>query len=85
MMGDFTCDLFSINSNNRGMEFYLLFVSPGYFPSITRPTKVSCSSNTLIANVWINNIGAVKNSGVILSGNSDYYPIFGYQDITNEL
>ena len=66
------------------MVFYLLFTSLGFLPTM-RPTRVSSSSNTLIDNVWTNNIGTVKNSGVILSGNSDHYQIFVNQCLTNEL
>ena len=76
IMGDFNYDVFLINSNNRCMESYLLFTSLGFFPTITRPTRVSSYSKFLIDNVGINNIGAVKNSGVILSGISDHFPIF---------
>ena len=67
------------------MDFCLLFTSLGFFSTITRPTRVSSNSKTLFDNVWTNNIGAVKNSGVILSGISDHYPIFVNQCLTNEL
>ena len=76
IMGDFNYDLFSINTNNRCMDFYLLFTSLGFLPTITRPTRVSSSRNTLIDIVWTNNIGTLKNSGMILSGFSDHYTIF---------
>ena len=35
--------------------------------------------------MWTNNIGAVKNSGMILSGISDHFPIFVNQYLTNEI
>ena len=65
------------------MEFYLLFTSLGFFPKITRPTRVSTNSKTLNDNVWTNNIGAVKNSDVILSGISGHFPMFVNQYLTN--
>ena len=83
--GDFNYELFSFNSNNRCMGFYLLFTSLGFFPTITRPTGVSSSSNTSIGNVWTNNIGAFKNIGVIQSGISDHYTILDNQYLINEL
>ena len=39
----------------------------------------------MIDNVGTNNIGAVKISGVILSGLSNHFPIFFSQYLTNEL
>ena len=54
------------------------------FSTITRPTKVSSNNKTLIDKVWINNIGAVKMSGVILSGISGLYLIFLNHYLTNE-
>ena len=65
-MGDFNYDLFLVISNNICMEFYLFFTSLGFFPTKTRPTRISSNNKTLIDNVWTNNIGAVKSSGVIL-------------------
>ena len=44
---------------------------------------MSSNSKTLIDNVWTNNMGAVKNSGMILSGISDHFPIFVNHDLTN--
>ena len=59
IMCDFNYDSFSINLNIRYMEFYLLFSSLGFFPTITTPTRVSSCSNTFNGNVWTNKIGAV--------------------------
>ena len=67
------------------MEFYLLFNSLGLFPTITRPTRVSSNSKNLVDNVWRNNIGAIKNISVILSGISDHLPIFVNQCLTKEI
>ena len=85
MLGDFNYELFSINSNNKCMEFHSLFTSLGFHPTLTRSTRASSSSITLIDNVWTNSIDAVKNSGVILSGITDHFPTFVNQYLTNEL
>ena len=57
IMIDFSYNIFSINSKNRFIEFCLFFTS---LPKIMRPTRVFSNSNTLIDNVWTNNIGAVQ-------------------------
>ena len=67
------------------MEFYLLITSLGFFPATTRSTKVSSNRNTSNVNVWTNNIGVIKKSGVILSGISDNFLILVNQYFTNEL
>ena len=85
MWDDFNYDIFSITSNNRCMMFYLLFTSLGLFPSVTRPTRVSSNSKTFFDYVWTNNIGALKNSGVILSGISHQFPIIFNQCLINDL
>ena len=83
--GDFNYDLFSINSNKRCIEFYLLFTSLGFFPKMTRPARVSSDSKIFIDNVWTINIDAVKNRGVILSRILNHFPIFVNQYLTKEL
>ena len=76
LMGDFNLSLFDINNNNKCMEYFMLMSSFGFSPTIVRPTRVSCSSKTLIDNIWTNNINAIKTSGVILSTITDHFPVF---------
>ena len=83
-MGD-SYDLFSINSNNRSFEFYLLHTSLEFFPTMARTTRVSSNSCSLIDNVWTNSIAAVKKSGLILSGIADTFPIFVNQYLATDL
>ena len=74
-----------INSNIKCIGFYLLITSIGYFPTLKRPTLVSSNSETLIENVWTNNIGADKIRDVILSGFFYCFPTFFNQYLANEL
>ena len=81
----FNFDLLLIYSNNRCMEFLLIFTSLSFFPTIKRPTLVSSNSKTLIYNLWTDNIDAVKNISVYLSDFSEHFPIFVNQNVTDDL
>mgnify|MGYP001554836917 CR=1 FL=1 len=61
----------SINSHN---DFLHMFISQGYVPCITKPTRVTSTSTTLIDNLYTKGL-APTQSHVITSHYSDHYPI----------
>ena len=46
-----------------------------YFPTITKPTRVTDASATLIDHMWINRIN-YYSSGILYTNISDHFPIF---------
>ena len=74
--GDFNFDLFSIESNGPSQIFFTTQLSHGLFPTISRATRTTESSSTLIDNIFCNDLSRVAHSGIILSDLSDHFPIF---------
>ena len=44
-----------------------------------RPTRVTGFSDNLIDHIWFNDNNYVRNSGIILSGVTDHFPICVYK------
>ena len=56
IVGDFNVDLFSIHNNNFSESFFNLMCSYGFLPTISKATRVSTESSTLIDNIFCNDI-----------------------------
>ena len=77
IMGDFNIDLLKYNKCNFSNQFFNQFSSSGYRPLITRPTRITSSSATLIDNIFTNNLLGIENlNGVLINDISDHLPIF---------
>ena len=70
---DQNIDYLKINEHTNTARFLDLNLDHGLIPQITRPTRISHSSATLIDNVYSNNIGQSK-SAILLTGISDHLP-----------
>ena len=56
IMGDFNLNLLNDHSHQRTGEFLDIMYSNMFFPLITRPTRITSSSATLIDNIFTNNL-----------------------------
>jgi len=83
-VGDFNADLFSTHNNSFSESFFTIMCSYGFVPTISKATRVSRESSTLIDNIFCNDISIVELSGVIKSDFSDHFSIFSSSDITLE-
>ena len=77
-MGDFNINLLQMQTLNN--EFLNIFLSHGWAPVISKPTRVTTHSFTLIDHVYTNDVNNVNNatscSGVILNSITDHFPVF---------
>ena len=73
IMGDFNINLLNISLLENVLN---LMISRNYYPVITRPTRATPISCTLIANIFCNRIDEIESTGVITINISDHYPIF---------
>ena len=48
----------------------------GLYPSITKPSRITTSSATLIDNIFTNNIFNIQFSGLLCNDISDHLPIY---------
>ena len=75
-MGDFNIDLLKYNYCNFSTEFFNQFSSSGYMPLITKPTRITKSTATLI-DIFTNNLSKMEHlNGILLNDISDHFPIF---------
>ncbi len=76
LMGDFNFDLLKLGLDNIVNTFIDYKISQFLYPLISLPTRITDTSQTLIDNIFCNNIKA-SNSGCIYSDISDHSFIFG--------
>ena len=75
-MGDFNLDLLNTDLHSATNEFINVLFSHFLYPLISRPTRLTSYSATLIDNIFTNNISASCDNGLIINDLSDHLPIF---------
>ena len=73
LFGDFNINLLHINQHIS--DFTNLLFSWSFFPTITKPTRVTTSSATLIDHIWSNDDNFLT-SGIFHHTLSDHFPVF---------
>ena len=76
LMGDFNLNLMNRQSHSVTGEFLDALYSNMFFPLITRPTRITCHSVTLIDNIFVNQFFDRSRSGLFFNDISDHLPIF---------
>lgn len=74
LMGDYNINLLKTNDNLT--NFTNLFYSYGLFQTITKPTRVTHRSATLIDHIWTNNANNYIKSGILYTSISDHFPVY---------
>ena len=74
--GDFKLDLLKHESHSVAAQFSDSLFAFGFLPMITKPTRITAHSATLIDNIFTNNTTVSSKSGLIISDISDHLPIF---------
>ena len=74
--GDFNIDLVCYDTNRDVKTFVDVLYSHSVYPTITRPTRVTINSATLIDNIFTNCIGVQMKSGIFCTDVSDHLPVF---------
>ena len=88
IMGDFNINLMNSDTHTPTGSFLDLMYSNMLFPLITRPTRVTANSATLIDNIFTNNTCGTGSliQGVFVTDITDHYPIFHIdQELTCEI
>ena len=73
LMDDFNIDIVIIQPSN---EFINLMISNSLYPLISKPTRITSSTATLIDNIFANNLEHSMKSGILYTDLSDHLPIF---------
>jgi exonuclease III len=84
LMGDFNIDLLKINSHNPTKEFLDNMTTYGFVPLISKPTRITDHSATLIDNIFSNsNIDTIE-SGILVTDVADHFGVFHIISKVNE-
>ena len=78
--GDFNIDLINHNRHKITDDFINHMYSMGLFPAITRPSRITAQSATLIDNIFTNDIERIKTSGLMICDITDHLPVFTLSD-----
>ena len=74
--GDFNVDLLQYDKHRDTNNFVDQLYSLGLHPLITRPTRITNHSNTLIDNIYTTDVTSCIQSGLIINDMTDHLPIF---------
>src|SRR6218665_2989123 len=75
LLEDFNVDLLKVSEHKRTNSFYNCLIAHHLLPVITRPTRITDHSSTLIDNLFTNAWPKLINSSIIASDISDHLPI----------
>ena len=83
--GDFNIDLLRINSKTIVHEYFETFISNGFLPKISLPTRLTETSATLIDNIYVKLSSNFSEStaGILRTNISDHQPCFVTLDYLN--
>ena len=78
LSGDFNIDCFKSEKHKGTADFLDIMYSHSYIPMITRPTRVTTKSASLIDNIYTNNLQGIQNtlSGLLTTDITDHFAIF---------
>ena len=76
-IGDFNLDSLKYNENHSIKNVFDLFIRNSVIPLITKPTRVTRTSETIIDHIFTNDYASQNIiSGIITTDVSDHFPIF---------
>ena len=78
LLGDYNINILNYASHVHTAQFVDMMSSSGFLPLITRPTRVTATSATLIDNIFTNYLEDIGHSiqGLFITDVSDHFPIF---------
>lgn len=76
LCGDFNIDLLKFETSGTARDLINSCQASHFFNVITKPTRVSDTSATLIDHIWCNKISTLLHSGIIYDDISDHFPVY---------
>ena len=78
LLGDYNINLLNYESHTLTSQFVDVMYSHLFFPLISRPTRITQHSATLIDNIFTNNINDLSSAfnGILVTDISDHFPVF---------
>ena len=77
IMGDFNINLLNVENHEPSNTFLNLLYANSFVPMITKPTRITKTSFTIIDNIFTNDLSSVDGTkyGILFSDISDHFPI----------
>ena len=75
VMGDFNLNLLQCDANPNCLDFLNLMLSKSFVPAITKPTRITDTTASLIDNIFVSGT-PIAESGIIVNDISDHFPVF---------
>ena len=79
--GDFNIDLLNAETHKTTNDFLNIMYSNSFYPAITKPTRITEHSATVIDNIYSNNM-MNSHSGLLYKEVTDHLPVFLIIDTT---
>ena len=76
IMGDFNVDLLKVEESRHSNDVFNCTFSSSFYPLISKPTRITSGSATLIDNIFVNSLVYNFTSGLLSTDLSDHLPIF---------
>ena len=76
VIGDFNENLLKYNKDKQTSEYLDMLLSLGFMPIITKPTRITDHTATLIDHIYTNTPEKLIESGICLADISDHLPVF---------
>lgn len=76
LMGDFNIDLLKLDLNDNSNSVMNLMFSSSFYPTISKPTRITKSTATLIDNIFSNTLEEECKTGLLPTDLSDHLPVF---------
>ena len=76
IMGDFNIDLLQFSNHSTTDNFVNNVLSHSFIPVITRPTRLTFTSATVIDHIYTNDVTSKAKSGIIITDVADHFGTF---------
>ena len=76
LMGDYNINLLNFVTHQKTNDFVDNVISQGFIPHITKPTRITSNSATLIVHLYSNHNHPNYESGIIVTDVADHFGIF---------
>ena len=84
LMGDFNINLLKIDTNQLTADFYQTLISYSLIPTITKPTRITHHTATLIDNIFTNDYNHNHSPGLLFTDITDHLPIFLITELSTQ-
>ena len=84
LAGDYNFNMLKEFEDRNVSRFCNTLSSYGYVPLISKPTRVTKHSSSLLDNIFINTHNIVKCSGVLMTDMSDHFSVYALLSLTHQ-